>query len=263
MQLSDIDKGNSFDWGKTSQDYAKFRDIYPPEFYQMLINRNIGTKGQKILDLGTGTGVLPRNMYPYGADWTGIDIAENQIAQAQILAKTNNMQINFQAVSAEECHFPENSFDIVTACQCFWYFNPESLMPILQTILKPKGRLCILQMEWLPFEDEIAQASENLVLQYNPDWSGAGETRHPVFIPERVLDDMELIHHEEWAIAIPFTRESWNGRMKACRGIGASLSESEITAWEQEHFALLERIAPQTFTILHYVAMAELQLKGN
>jgi len=261
MKLTNIDKGNAFDWGKTSQDYAKFRDIYPPEFYQMLLNRNIGIKGQKILDLGTGTGVLPRNLYQYGADWTGIDIAENQIAQAQILAQTNNMQIDFQAVSAEECHFPENHFDIVTACQCFWYFNPETLAPILKTILKPKGRLCLLQMGWLPFEDAIAQESENLVLQYNPDWSGAGETRHPVFIPERILDDMELIHHEEWAIAIPFTRETWNGRMKACRGVGASLSESDLKAWEQEHIAMLERMTPQTFTILHYVAMAELQLK--
>ncbi|HAJ98039.1 MAG TPA: class I SAM-dependent methyltransferase [Ruminococcus sp.] len=261
MKKFDIDNGNVFDWGKTSQDYAKFRDIYPPEFYQMLIHRNIGTMRQNILDLGTGTGVIPRNMYSYGAHWTGIDIAENQIAQAQILAKTNNMQIDFQAVSAEECHFPENHFDIVTACQCFWYFDPEKLMPILKRILEPEGRLCILQMEWLPFEDKTALASENLVLKYNPEWSGAGETRHPVLIPEHILKDMELIHHEEWDIEIPFTRETWNGRMKACRGVGASLSESDLKTWEREHQALLERIVPQTFNILHYVAMAELRLK--
>jgi hypothetical protein len=28
----DIDKGNAFDWGRTSSDYAKFKDIYPEEF---------------------------------------------------------------------------------------------------------------------------------------------------------------------------------------------------------------------------------------
>ena len=27
---------------------------------------------------------------------------------------------------------------------------------------------------------------------------------------------------------VPFTRESWNGRIKACRGIGASLTDNEI-----------------------------------
>ena len=32
---------------------------------------SLGIQGQKVLDIGTGTGVLPRNMYAYGADWTG------------------------------------------------------------------------------------------------------------------------------------------------------------------------------------------------
>jgi hypothetical protein len=29
MIIENIDKGKAFDWGKTSADYAKFRDIYP------------------------------------------------------------------------------------------------------------------------------------------------------------------------------------------------------------------------------------------
>ena len=50
-----------------------------------------------------------------------------------------------------------------------------------------------------------------------------------------------------------------NGRMKACRGIGASLSEPEIEAWEKEHRSLLAEIAPDEFDILHYAALAELE----
>ena len=36
MNITDkrIDAGKAFDWGKTSEDYAKFRDIYPELFYQ-------------------------------------------------------------------------------------------------------------------------------------------------------------------------------------------------------------------------------------
>lgn len=76
----DIDSGKPFDWGKTSLDYAKFRDIYPKEFYQKIIDRKLCLDGQSILDIGTGTGVLPRNMYQYGAKWTAADISENQIS---------------------------------------------------------------------------------------------------------------------------------------------------------------------------------------
>lgn len=58
-----IDGGKSFDWGRVSSEYAKYRDIYPEEFYKKIVDRGLCVKGQCILDLGTGTGVLPRNMY--------------------------------------------------------------------------------------------------------------------------------------------------------------------------------------------------------
>ena len=79
MDITDsrIDGGKAFDWGRTSVDYAKYRDIYPEEFYQRIAGRGLCRDGQRVLDLGTGTGVLPRNMYRFGAKWTGTDISEN------------------------------------------------------------------------------------------------------------------------------------------------------------------------------------------
>ena len=75
MKNKDIDGGKEFDWGRTSEAYAKYRDIYPDEFYKKIVNRGLCVRGQSVLDLGTGTGVLPRNMYLYGASWTGVDIS--------------------------------------------------------------------------------------------------------------------------------------------------------------------------------------------
>ena len=96
MNIADknIDNGNPFDWGRTSEDYAKFRDIYPQAFYQKILERNLCTDGQSVLDLGTGTGVLPRNMYRYGAKWTATDISENQIAQARILSEGMDIMLH-------------------------------------------------------------------------------------------------------------------------------------------------------------------------
>lgn len=74
----------------------------------------------------------------------------------------------------------------------------------------------------LPFEDKIAGASEDLVLKYSPDWSGAGEYKKPIEIPDIVYEHFEVEEHEEYDVAVPFTRETWHGRMKACRGVGAS-----------------------------------------
>ena len=261
MNIADknIDNGNPFDWGRTSEDYAKFRDIYPQAFYQKILERNLCTDGQSVLDLGTGTGVLPRNMYRYGAKWTATDISENQIAQARILSE--GMDIDYHVAATENINFPDGSFDVVTACQCFWYFDHETLMPKLWRMLRQGGSILVLYMAWLPFEDKIAGESEKLALKYNPDWSGAGETVHPIWIPDCYKEKFELAYHEEFLLHVPFTRESWNGRMKACRGIGASLSETEIAKWEEEHKKLLVQIAPEKFDILHYGAIAQLERK--
>lgn len=254
---NDIDSGKPFDFGKTSLDYAKFRDIYPKEFYQKIVDCKLCINGQSVLDIGTGTGVLPRNMYQYGAKWTATDISENQIEQATLLSK--GMNIDYHVVSTEDINFCDNSFDVITACQCFWYFDHETVMPKLYRMLKKEGSILVLYMAWLPFEDKIAEASEKLVLKYNPGWSGAGEKMQQIDIPDCYKENFELTYHEEFTLKVPFTRDSWNGRMKACRGIGASLTEREISMWEQEHKKLLEQIAPNEFDILHYGAISELK----
>lgn len=265
MEISDkrIDGGKAFDWGKTSKEYAMYRDIYPDIFYQKIVDRGLCIKDQDVLDLGTGTGVLPRNMYHFGAKWTGTDISEEQITQAKNLSKANKMDINFQAVSTENISFPKASFDVITACQCFWYFDHDKVMPVLSDLLKPEGKLLILYMAWLPFEDAIAGASEDIVLKYSPKWSGAGETRKPIWIPDVTYRYFELEDHEEYDVMIPFTRESWHGRMKACRGVGASLSDEELHSWEKEHRRMLEEKAPDSFEVLHYAALAVLKKKGD
>ena len=263
MEITDIriDAGKAFDWGRTSEEYAKYRDIYPKEFYQKIIDRELCIKEQKVLDLGTGTGVLPRNMYQYGARWTGTDISPEQIEQAKRLSEEAGMKIDFQAVPTEEIDFPEESFDVITACQCFWYFDHERVMPKLANILKQDGKLLILYMAWLPFEDEIAGKSEGIVLKYSPNWTGAGETRHPIWIPDVAYEYFELEDHEEYDVKVPFTKESWHGRMRACRGVGASLSEDELAKWDEEHRKMLDEIAPEQFDVLHYAALAVLRKK--
>lgn len=257
-----IDGGKAFDWGKTSEDYARYRDIYPQIFYDKLVSRGLCVRGQKVLDLGTGTGVLPRNMYSYGAKWSGADISENQIGQAKRLAKKSDMKIDFFVSATENIDFPENTFDIITACQCFWYFDHQTVMPKLAKMLKPNGKLIILYMAWLPFEDRIAGKSEELVLKYSPGWSGAGETVHPINIPEIYRECFTLLDHEEYRLGVRFTKESWHGRMRACRGVGASLNKEELAGWEKEHLELLDNMAPDEFEILHYAALAVLELEN-
>lgn len=257
----EIDGGKGFDWGRTSSDYAKFRDIYPPIFFQKIADRGLCVKGQRVLDLGTGTGVVPRNMYKYGASWVGSDISENQIAQAKALAQRDGMDIEYIVSSAEDIDFHDGTFDVITACQCFFYFDYEVVLPKLAKLLKDGGRLVILFMAWVPADDAVAKASEELVLKYNPKWSGGGYERTPVFVPEVAEKYFDIESRDNYDIKVPFTRESWNGRMKACRGVGASMTEQEIALWEAEHIKMLSATPSDELEILHHAATAILRKK--
>lgn len=263
MIIPDIDKGKAFDWGQTSGDYAKYRDIYPEEYYNYILNLGLCKDGQKVLDIGTGTGVLPRNLYRYGADWTGADIAENQIAQARELARQDGMEIDFFVSRAEEMDFPDQTFDVITASQCIWYFDHTITAPGFARMLKPDGKFLILYMGWLPYEDRIAGRSEEIILKHNPNWTSYGDTVHPVWVPEPYMDYFDLLSQEEFRVDIAFSRESWHGRMRACRGVGASMSPSQLDAWDKEHMDMLRENAPEDFLVKHYVSIAVLQVRDN
>ena len=86
---------------------------------------------------------------------------------------SKGMNIDYYALPTEAINFQDESFGVITACQCFFYFDHEQVMPRFYRMLKPDGRILVLYMAWLPFEERIAGASEALVLKYNPQWSGA------------------------------------------------------------------------------------------
>ena len=112
-----------------------------------------------------------------------------------------------------------------------------------------------------PYEAKIAGKSEELVLKYSPKWSGAGERIHPIQIPDCYESKFDMVYHEEYLLNVHFSRDTWNGRMKACRGVGASLSKEELKEWESEHLKMLSEIAPEEFDIKHYAALVELQAR--
>jgi hypothetical protein len=66
-------------------------------------------------------------------------------------------------------------------------------------------------------------------------------------------DDWNVVGAFEYDEAIPFTRESWRGRMRACRGVGASLPPDEVERFDALHAELLARLAPERFAVLHRI----------
>jgi hypothetical protein len=88
-------------------------------------------------------------------------------------------------------------------------------------------------------------------------------TRVPPDAPDWAKTLFDVVSETAYDIDIPFTRESWRGRMKACRGVGASsLSDEEIARFDSELRGYLESL-PESFMIPTYVTMLHLKKKAQ
>ncbi|MBQ1548772.1 MAG: class I SAM-dependent methyltransferase, partial [Lachnospiraceae bacterium] len=83
----------------------------------------------------------------------------------------------------------------------------------------------------------------------------------PVFVPDGLLSNFDIIKRDEFRINVPFTREGWHGRMRACRGVGAAMNETQLAAWDEDHKKMLADEADEEFNVKHYISYAELVVK--
>jgi len=247
----DVDQGAAIDWSAAAADYARYRPGPPDSFFARLAALGVGLPGQRILDLATGTGALARVFAGQGADVTGIDVAEGQVAMARSLAEAEGLTARWQVARAEATGLPDQSFDVVSAQQCWMYFDPAATLREVARLLVPGGCLMIGHASFLPRQDAVVAASEALVLAHNPawqgaDWDGIVPPRPDLAVPYGRLEAM-FAYRE----GVPFTAETWRGRMRALRGIGAALDAEAVAAFDADHARMLARIAPPAFSILH------------
>ncbi|MCA9053459.1 MAG: class I SAM-dependent methyltransferase [Planctomycetaceae bacterium] len=247
------DGPRSIDWGRTSVDYSDWRPDYPDEFYVRLKSLGVGLSGQAILDLGTGVGFLAARFASQGASVVGVDVAEGQIDAARRRAHDSGCTIDFCVAAAEETGLPDAAFDVISASQCWLYFDRERMIAEVCRLLNPDGVLLLAHFCWLPRVDEIARASEALVLRFNPDWTGADWSGEIPESPSWAAGRFAKVGGFVFDADIPFTHESWRGRLRACRGVGASLTADEVAAFDAAHAELLNAKVPADFTVRHRI----------
>ena len=240
-------------WDATSQDYLQHRPGYPNDFFVLLQHLDIGLPGQDILDLGVGTGALAIPFAKQGARVTAVDRSEGQIQAGKQAARSQGVQIKFVVSAVESTGLPDHTFDVITASMCWGYFDLNRMEEEVPRLLRPKGLLLVSSLIWIAEEDLIASETEKLIIKHNEAEARTNKAEAVEIIPKWSLKRFRLKSFHEYKTSLPFTRESWRGRIRASKGIGAALTTKQTKAFDSEHEALLERIAPDQFNIRHRI----------
>jgi 2-polyprenyl-6-hydroxyphenyl methylase/3-demethylubiquinone-9 3-methyltransferase len=70
-------------------------------------------RGLRVLDVGCGGGILAESMAKLGADVTGIDVVEKNIAIATLHAQQNDLAIDYRLCTAADLAAGDVDFDVV------------------------------------------------------------------------------------------------------------------------------------------------------
>ncbi len=254
------------DFGKTAGDYAIHRAGFPNSLFKKLaLDWDIGIRNQLIVDVGTGTGTLARGFASRGAHAgvkvIGIDPASDMLDAARMLAHEDGTVVEFRAGTAEDTGLKANTVDIVTAGQCWHWFEPKASLAEIQRILKPGATLLIAYFDWIPLSGNIVRLTEKLIEHHNRQWKGGNQYGiHPrIFrqLGEAGFINLESFTYDEPAI---YTHLGWRGRVRASAGIGASLTQGEVAEFDRELTSLLTQHFPgESLSVPHRI----FALKGS
>lgn len=255
---------DSVKFGRTADDYAKYRVGFPSLFFEELAALGAAKRGTRALDIGTGTGTVARGLAKLGCEVDGVDPAETLWRQAEALDREAGVQVHYHTGTAEALPFPAATFGLVTAGQCWHWFRPAEAAAEIRRVLAPRGTLVICYFDWVTTDGSITDLTERLIAAENPEWTPLNKPqffrRQTPEVPTPV--GFEAADTVEFTVPVRYTHEAWRGRIRASAPIGASLPPDRIEQFDRKHAEQLRAHFPAEPLVIPHRVWAQLFRKA-
>lgn len=127
------------DFTEQAQAYAKARPSYPEALIDRLVARVGVCAGDRVADVGAGTGLFAAALAARGLDVTAVE--PNEAMRARAPAMTG---VRWQEGTFEDPRLPDASQRWIVAAHAFHWAEPARALPALRRALGPRGALTIL-----------------------------------------------------------------------------------------------------------------------
>jgi SAM-dependent methyltransferase len=248
------------DFARTASDYARHRAGFPSELLDRLAASGIARAGARVVDLGTGTGSLARLFAQHGCEVTGVDIAAPLLEQARRLDREAGVEIDYVETPAEATGLPDGAFDVVSAGQCWHWFDRPAAAREVARLLTDGGSVVIAHLDWLAIPGNVVEATQEIILRYTPPGAPAhgpwrfakGTGIYPQWLADLQIEGFVGIETFSFDVQVPYSHEAWVGRIRASAPIAGTLDEDGVRVCSQELTTMLaERFPEDQLAIPH------------
>ena len=244
--------GDAF--GSAADDYARYRKCFPPETIDRLVEHGIGAAGQRVLDLGCGTGTIARQMAARGCSVVGLDVDARMLEAAIEMADADEVDVDWGVAPAESTGLADGSFDSVVAGQSWHWFDQDEAISEVGRLLAPDGRFAVCGFDWLPLPDTVPGVTEALIEAHNPAWDlGGVRDYEPSLRPLLGDAGFEVLATFRFDVDVEYGTTAWRRRIGASAGI-VNLSAEAADAFDRDLSEMLgDRFPGDTVQTPHRV----------
>lgn len=171
-----------------AEGYARYRPGYPEGLVDQVLDAAGVQAGDRVADLGCGTGIFTRLLAGRDLDVVGLDPNEDMLKEARAAGGAT-----YRVGDAETTGLDDQGVDLVTVAQAFHWFDLDPALDELRRILTPGGHVAAI---WnIRGSNAFMDAYDQLLRRYSSEytvlesWESTLEAlrRHP-----RVLDAREV-----------------------------------------------------------------------
>jgi ubiquinone/menaquinone biosynthesis C-methylase UbiE len=191
---------------------AVFQDIKVREDeWEWITNHLPKGKDLSVLDIGCGNGALLKELSPNITKGVGIDLSENILDRARLLNKENH-NLTFHAINGPKIPVEDQSLDLVISMLSFRYLDWDPLMDEIKRVLKPGGKILILDMVTVPvkakeFPTFLAhKLKQKQQLKKYPEFNKnlAKLVKHPAWKKMLAYNPIRAEHEMKWYLESRF-----------------------------------------------------------
>ncbi|WP_100372125.1 class I SAM-dependent methyltransferase [Bacillus sp. FJAT-45037] len=211
------------DFGKVAKDYAKYRNDLPIELLESLKIRGVDLNNKKVVDLGSGSGVLSRALQDQGAVVVGVEPSVELIEEAKVIDKNRGCIIEYVNKFSESTTLENDTYDFVTALRAWHWFDREKTIKEVKRILKADGILIVMDSGFLS-NSKVVVDTLQIIKRYMPN--GQLKSAGSKAISKQKINGFPVEWFKEWQdhqfdlketykfnYNVSFTNEEWCGRV--------------------------------------------------